>query len=446
MSQLNDVQVSTLKAVFSAAPDTAVEALEAALAQEAVQGGSIARVHGLVAEEARERRMRSLTFAPLLPLCRSNDGVPPRFPPGTLLRLWAAVKTVEPGPAERVRMADARRHDPEASREPDACDALCAAAAAGLRENGPAFEAVVNHLLGARPDGPEDLASMLDLAPIARRATPKLGEWVGRANEEKSAAMRLAYRDATALAEDAGPRLLDILMANLAEPWLILRILSAVMDHPAERYVAVSELARFGEAVMDDIDRRLARFREFDPAGGRPAGLAAGEALHVTSVEIAEFESQIELSREGVWGKRIAKQKQSVAILAETRLGQIEKAIDAALPQQMVRFGKGLKGLPKLVADPDPIAQRKAEGLLSFYASCRSSASQSGYGTARAKVGEKVIERLDQYIEDLLETIRAEEIEHLDRAKAYIEVAAGFVETAEGEQAGQIVRRRAAAA
>ena len=446
MPKLTDAQTSILSSLFGAAPNAAVETLERALACEAPQGGAMAAVYDLIAAEAADRRMRAQAFGPISALCRTTNDTPTRFPADVLKPLWKAVCAVRPDMADRLRIADARRGDPEASREQEACDQLCAAAAAGLRASAEEFAPAVKALRQFNPQGPEDFANMLDLAPVARHAMERLPEWVGRPSEEKSAAMRLAYRDAVALAEDAGPRLFDILYANLSEPWLVLRVLSAVMDRPADRYVAVSELARIGEAVLDDIDRRLAAFRDFNPADGAAAGAAAGQILHVISQEIAEFETAIELSKEGLWGKRIAKQKQSLAILAEARLGQVEKAVDAALPQQMVRFGKHLKGHPKLVDDPDPLAQRKAEGLLAFFANCRSSANQSGYGSVRAKVGEKLEEKLDEYIENLLETLRAEEVEALGRVKAYMEVAARFVETAQGEQAGQLVRRRAAAA
>ena len=446
MTKLTNPQVSILSSLFGAAPNSAVETLERALACEAPQGGAIAEVYNLVSAEAADRRLRAQAFGPISALCRPENGTPARFSAEVLKPLWKAVCAVRPEMVERLRIADSRRSDPEVSREMEACDQLCAAAAAGLRAPGDEFTDVVALLRQFQPDGPEALASMLDLAPVARNAMDRLPDWVGRPSEEKSAAMRLAYRDAVALAEDAGPRLFDIFYANLPEPWLILRILSAVMDRPADRYVAVSELARIGEAVLDDIDRQLSRFRAFNPAEGRAAGLAAGGLLQIVSQEIAEFEIAIELSREGLWGKRIANQKQSLAILAEARLGQIEKAVDAALPQQLVRFGRNLKGHPKLVDDPDPVAQRKAEGLLAFFAACRSSANQSGYGSVRAKVGEKLEEKLGDYIENLVETLRSEDIGDLGRVRAYMEVAARFVDAAQGEQAGQLVRRRAAAA
>jgi len=448
MSILSNGQSSILKSLFGAVPDSAVDTLEMALACEASRGGAIAEVYDLIAEEAADRRIRAQVFGPLAALCKPSDGPSLRFPTGLPKLLMTALRAARPDLVLQARIADARRNqpDPEIEIDPAVYDQLCSAAACGLRAPDANFAPAVALLDRARPEATEEFASMLDLAPVARRAVQKLPDWIGRASEEKSAAARLAYRDAVTLAEDAGPRLFDILYANLPEPWLILRVLSAVMDHPADRYVAVSELARFGEVVLDDIDRRLDQFRAFDPALGRAAGLAAGDALHVASLEIAEFETNIELSREGLWGKRIGKQKQTLAQLAESRLNQIEKVIDAALPQQMVRFGKGLKGQPKLAADPDPSALRKAEGLLAFYDRCRGSASQSGYGATRAKVGEKLEESLDQYIEALLETLRAEEVAALDRVRAYMEAAAVFVGASRGEQAGQLVRRRAAAA
>jgi hypothetical protein len=143
---------------------------------------------------------------------------------------------------------------------------------------------------------------------------------------------------------------------------------------------------------------------------------------------------------------RVVQQKKLLAQSAEARLAQIGKTLDAALPLRMVRLGKGLRGLPKLEADPDPAALRRAEGLMAFFDHSRGSAAQSGYGAARAKAAELIEERLDQYVEDLLEMLRADEVSSVERIHAFLEVTAGFMAQAHGEKAAQIVRRRAAAA
>ena len=47
--------------------------------------------------------------------------------------------------------------------------------------------------------------------------------------------------------EDGGPKLLDLLYSHLEEPWQVLRLISAVMNRPADSYVANSEFSAVGE-------------------------------------------------------------------------------------------------------------------------------------------------------------------------------------------------------
>jgi hypothetical protein len=429
--------------LFAAAPDAAVRRLAQALATEVDQGGPLAEVHALIAKEASERRVRNAVLGPVIPLCRPSDLGDMRFPGATIPRLWSALREACP---DLVAEAAAACLDlEEGRRAPDEIyDEICARAATGLREADPAFSAAIKVLAGEGVAA--SFIDYLDLVPLARQAIARLPEWLGRMSEERAAAARLAYKDAVSLSDEAGPRLIEVLLAHLPEPWLILRILAAVVIRANDRYLASSELERFGDYILDDIAGRLAAFRAFNPDDGREAGRLAAEHLHVAAQEVAEFENALELSREGPWGARVAKHKQSLAELAETRLGQIEKAIDQALPLQMVRFGKGLKGAPKLTVDPDARLVRRAEGLMGFFDRSRTSASSSGFGATRAKIGEAIETRFDQYVEDLLEAMRAEEPPDLERIRAYLEVAAGLIGDIRGEKAAQIVRRRAAAA
>ena len=95
-----------------------------------------------------------------------------------------------------------------------------------------------------------------------------------RAACSRSAAARLAYRDACRDGDDAGPRFFEMLGAQLAEPWTVLRIVSAVMDHPTESYLSGSELAAFATRLMDSVDANLKLVAAFDLNGGAPTGAA----------------------------------------------------------------------------------------------------------------------------------------------------------------------------
>jgi hypothetical protein len=450
MPSLSVAQSSVLRTLFGAAPDSAVRTLERALSEEALGGDAMAEVYDLVAKEAGERRAKKAVFEPLIALCGPAARASHRFPSQTLAALWTGLCSVCPSDtAAAASIAGKIRSAEENPTAAELFDHLCGVAAKGLRQANPAFAAAAAVLAASQSDGPEVFAGYLDLSPIARAALPRLPEWVARMTDEKAAAVRLAYKDAVSLAEDAGPRFVEILFANLPEPWLILRILSAVMDRPAEGYVAVSELAQFAEHILNEIDDKLNSFESFDPAGGRPAGVAAGQAIHVAVTEIAEFESSIELNRTGPWGKRIMQRKHAIAQLAEARLARIDQALDAAIPLQMVKLGRGFRGLPKLTDDPDPAAINYAAGLMAFFDYSRQIAGQAGYGAARAKTAERLEGRVDQYVEDLLDLLRAppaDAVDTADRARRYLEVSADIMDALRDQKAGRIIRRRAAAA
>jgi hypothetical protein len=440
LPSLTDTQTSVLRQILLGAPDKMVNGLERALSAQAAGGGAMAGVYGLLANEAAERRFRAAVFGPLMALCRPRNGPGIRFPTQGLLRVWDGLRAVHGKTIAAAEGACTRGGSESAL----VYDELCSLAAAGMREGLEAFQPAIAAFDAAKP-GVEEFLRYLDLAPIARSSVAQLPDWLGRINEERSAAARLAYKDAVAIADDAGPRLLEICYANLAEPSLVLRLVSAVMDHPSDRYVAISELARFGDYILEEVDRQLIDFSKCSLDAGREAGVAASAQMQLSAQAIAEFQNSFELSREGPWGKRVVAARQKMSGLAETRYAQAHKAVDQALPLQYVKFGKGLRGFPKLVMDPDPRLLLKAEGLLAFHDHSRAYANQSGFGAARAKTGEQLNERLDQYVEDLLEQLRDEESENHDRIRSYLEVAAEMVGVLRGEKAAQIVRRRAQA-
>jgi hypothetical protein len=219
------------------------------------------------------------------------------------------------------------------------------------------------------------------------------------------------------------------------------------MDRPQETYVSGSELASFGERVLADIDRRLVEVAAFKATAGREAAHAAADEVHAATVEITELEQSFNLTPDGVWGRRVAKQKKTLAAAVEGYLKATDEAVGQALPLQTVRLGpRTAKGVPKLTQDPDPKMVEKAATLLSFMSDVRSSAAAGGFASSRAKALEVLENRLDSYVEDVLEEIRSDDGVDSERARAFLEIAAEFCGLARDEKAAQIVRRRAAAA
>ncbi|MGH6999462.1 MAG: hypothetical protein ACREEO_14805, partial [Phenylobacterium sp.] len=231
-----------------------------------------------------------------------------------------------------------------------------------------------------------------------------------------------------------------------AEPWTILRIVSAVMDHPTESYLSGSELAVFAKRLMDAVDANLKTVAGFDLNGGAPAGEAAAATVEVLTLQISELENAIDLAREGGWGGRIQKQKQSLASVVERRLRELPKLQNAALPSQKVRVARAMISEPSLTTPPDAGHVQRCRSLLTFSEGIRASANYGGFASTRAKVMEAVGETLDQYVEDVLSLVRDGEAADREIAAMYLQVAAEFAGLVHEPRASDIVRRRAASA
>lgn len=430
-----------VRKLVETAPDAALRSLELALSGPAGGQGALAAVRGLVEDETAARYVRNSVLAPIVPLCGRRDDEQTAFSPRVLSMLWSALKAEVP---RKVEEAAARCNPWDLEQGPPAVfDELCKVAARGLRaQTAPGFTALDSIC------DIDELASCLELSVIVRAALPKLSEWISKMSEERASSARLAYKDACAVRPDAGPLLFDMLAAHLPDDWRILRVISAVMDRPSDKFWAASEVGVFGERVLADIESNIDLIQRFDLDKGEAEGRRAAVAAQRASQQITEFEQSVNLAKDGPWGRRIIKHKQAVAQVVEARMNAAEKELLAALPLRPISIlgGKNGKGVPQLVAAPDERLARRVATVLVFIADIRSCAAQSGYGASRTKVLEKLNSRLDQYIEDVLHVVRTGEGGDQGLARLYLDLAAGYIAHSRDEKTAEIVRRRAAAA
>ncbi len=449
MGNLTESQLGTVRTLIKAASDSAIRDLQQALSVGAEQQGAMRLIQKMVLDESADRLGRDYVFAPLLPLCADKSRGPGGllFPPMTLSRLWRGLREGFP---DVVAAAVVAAHDLDPHTPPEVIyDTLCLKAAEGLRDRAnPGYAAAASGLDQAHPEGAALFATYLDLTPVARAALSRMPDWIGRLNEDRIVAARLTFRDAVDVADDAGPRLLEILYGHLDESWTVLRLISAVMHRPNDKYVANSELKSFGERLLDDLDARLKRVSAFNADEGPAGGNSVGEDVRVSALQITEFEDCFELSPDGPWGMRLIRQKRGLSQAVESRLKAIDHEVAAALPLVSTGYkAKGARGQPRLTQDPDQRQVNRALGFLSLLSNVRAASDKLGFGTLWAKAVEAVEARLHTYVEDLLEKLRDEEQAELhDRVRLYLEVAAQFLGLAAGEKAGQIIRRRLAAA
>ena len=425
MPALSEAQTATLKALISGLPDNVVRRLG-----EAMSSGGGAASEALVdmveAEEA-ERHAIAVTFATLAPICGRAEEDGWTVPADTPRRLWRLLSERHPDKTRRALQALARR----VLEPPDMklFDELCSCAGALVRSAG--------------GNDSEKLALALELSGVLRRALNDLPDWMGRAGGDRAAVARLAYRDATRGRPEAGPLFLEVLSAHLPEPWLILRVISSVMDQPADRFVAGSELAPFGERVLDLVEDRIAEVRALDPQAGASAGADTARGVLRAASKLELFESAFKLSKDGPWGQKVHQLRRQLADAVEARLVDVEKAVAQALPLEHQRT-KGVHAMPKLKAEPDPRAVERARTLTAFLAGI-AGAAEGGYGSLRARTGERLRERMHQYLEDVLERVHARESDEA-LARIHLDLAVEIYGLLTDERTAASARRRAAAA
>ncbi|MBS0334240.1 MAG: hypothetical protein JSS35_15835 [Proteobacteria bacterium] len=456
MVALSDRKIQIVRTLVQSAPDNVVGGLRAAL-QEATGDTVLASVRQLVETEAEDRAFRNTVFSPVAPLCVGEDGAGDgglTFPAQALTLVWRGTKAAAPTEIEEAARGfvavNAARAGEKGRRVPDpslAYDAVVQAAGRMLRDGAPReFAAAAELCDAARPGGARAFAASLDISPIVRRALPRLHDWTTQSSDEVSAPARLAYKDAVAIAADSGPLFFEMLAAQLDPPWLVLRIISAVMDKPNERYLHDSELGSFAERVLDAIDGALNAIGKLDIDGGPEAGRSAAHLVELVTRQTFELEIATALSRDHGWGHRVMEQKKSLANLAEARLKEAERLVADALPMETIGFSRNRRTAPKLDAAPLPRAVARAVTLLTFVHGVRLCANHGGFSAAHARVGEKLGATIDGYVEEVLDHLRTGDIPDPALAQEHLLVAAELIGLVRDEQAADLVRRRAASA
>ncbi|MBL8553494.1 MAG: hypothetical protein JNL41_04390 [Phenylobacterium sp.] len=443
MAALNERKIAFVRSLVETAPDKVVGGLQAALAETA-SDSALGGVRRLVEAEVRERTLRNIVLQPVVPMCLGggDDTRKLTFPSKALAHVWRALRATHGETIEHVQ----RDLDEQAPIHTIMAlfDELSAAATAGLRAAGsPDYAAAIAACDQGRPDGGGMFMSCLDIAPVVRRATQRLPEWLAHPGGETSAAARLAYKDAVAIAEDSGPRFFEMLAAQMAQPWMVLRVISAVMDKPTERYLRDSELSSFGEHLLADIDASLSAIGALKADDGPAAASEAARLADLAVHQILEVETSLDLQREQGWGQRVFKQRATLASVVEGRLREAEKAAIEALPTHTPRQQRVRRPVPRLVDPPQDKLVNRAITLLSFSDELRSTANYGGFSSTRNKLIEKLGEHLDHYVEEVLDLIRNDECESLQNAQAFLDIAARFNQHIRGDKAAEIVRRRA---
>ena len=426
-------------------------AAPAALARTAFQDGAPAgaqdaaliEVRELVSVELEFRYAKDAVFAPYLPLFEARaDGLNAvEFPRWLLDNLWRALETHEPELYQQSRFAlrGLRAEDPT----PVVFFRLVTAAAAICREH----PGDVLPKSPARGDSEEvaEFAHYLDLHRILRTVLAKLPDFLGRIDAEKAAALRLMFKDACAISDEGGMRFMEVIFSHLEDGGQIIKFIATVSDRPNDRFLAESELADFGERIIERIEEGLEDLKS--AIGGKGDGALNGAGLRVAQSvgQLQSFSHYIEMTRDGPWSKRVAEASKQIAMLVETRLKGAERIFEDALVMKSERvYGRVKKDVPKMDKFPKPEVVDRARNCAAFVREVRATANAGGFATLHTKTVQGLEAQLDAYFEALLDVANGEDPFDSDQVMTFFELVTDLMEVLCGEEKAVVGRRRVA--
>lgn len=434
MADLSVAQRAALAQMIERCPDRVLSQL-AGLAGT-MAGDRAAALRDMIEVEALDRRRRDIAFGPLLPLFRQRpDGLQGLdFPPAVLGRLWRGATRHEPELLPQLDRGD------DLSRM--IADRLCLSAACALRDR-PA-----EVWPQAEPGRAHDLAACLDLAAVARRALPHLPDWVGRPGPEAAAELKLALRQAAAVAPEGAGRLLELIFAHLEDARLILRVAGlaapgAGRELSAEAALGESETGPFVDRILVALARRAADAAAFDPAAAG-ADLDAFKAdLDWCAETLTEIDLVLPLRPDSAWGKAVRQARLKIALSLSERFSAAEKAVDAVLPVERAALaGRMTRPTPRLDGAVDGAAADRARALAALVGLVRGTAAVFGCEAERRQAAEALTGRLAAWADEAMERLNDGQAADAAAARKRIVLTAELLGLVGARDASRTVRRR----
>lgn len=443
MGAIADSRLILIKGLVKSLPQASLRSLEMALGL--TRDAPLVEVRELIAAELECRHVKDAVFAPFMPLFQPRtDGLNAvEFEMWILNNIWSALEAREPELYQEARYTLRALHTEDPT--PVVFFRLVTAAAAICRET--PEDVLPKSPTKSDREEVAEFANYLDLHRILRSTLARLPDYMGRIDAEKAAALRLMFKDACALSDEGGYRLLESLFANLEDGSQIIKFVATVSDRPNDRFLAGSELADFGERILDHIEEQLRALKA--SAGGRnkPADDLGSIGVRVAQslAQLQSFEHYIELSRDGPWGKRAAEAHKLIAEMVESQLKSAEKTLEEALPMKSERiYGRIKKDVPRIDRPVKAEIIEKARQTLQFIRDIRTTASSGGYASLHAKTLQALEMMMDTYFEELLGLANGEDAFDPDACMAAFETVTDLMELLCGEEKAQVARRRVA--
>jgi hypothetical protein len=295
----------------------------------------------------------------------------------------------------------------------------------------------VGKLLGepAAVDDLAEMALMLSAGEAIETLAKLLPVPVASFNEQLVWQVREIYDQLVQSHPDVAPYVAVVAMNRLSKPWEALRLPLLVTRHSDDTLISQTDMGLVGEMLFTRMDAlknsiQITRHPLFD-----------AEKLMEEVKSFADLSShivkEIELKREGEWGKRLMAERVQIGKVMETFMDRAPKEIGLALPMAK---GTGADFSKACGAEKHEMAVRYAR----LVAGSRNFAAAASFAAKQKTIYDDICTSLQRYNEDLVRALKADP-QHVV-ANAQFQLCVELTAALFSDQEAELLRRRARAA
>jgi hypothetical protein len=292
-------------------------------------------------------------------------------------------------------------------------------------------------LLGdaAAVEDADEMALLLRAGAAIEKVEMVLPKPTPALNESLLWALRTVYDELAVSHPDAAAYVAVIAMNRLSRPWEALRLPMMISRKNDETLISKTDMGLVGEILFDRMDAlktsiQLTRHPLFD------ADMLMEEVRSFADLS-SNIVREIELKRDGEWGKRLLTERVMIGKVMEGFMDRAPREVSAALPMHKATGGDFTKPIG---ADKQEMARRYAR----LVTGCRNFAAAASFGAKQKDIYDDLCALLKRYNEDLVNALKADVSNPV--AAGQLELCVDLTATLFSEEEAELLRRRGRAA
>jgi len=280
-----------------------------------------------------------------------------------------------------------------------------------------------------------EMALLLTIGEAVEKVEAVLPPPVQSFNEQLVWQVREIYDQLIKSHPDGAPYLPLIVMSRLVRPWEALRLPLALARHTDEVLISKTDMGLVGEVLftrMEELKTAIQQTRH--PHFEAEKLLEQAKTFADLSSHIVK---EIELKREGEWGKRLLGERVQIGKVMETFMDRAAREFSAALPMHKA---SGADFSKPIAADKRDMGLRYAK----LVAGSRHFAAAASFAAKQKDANDELCGILRRYNEDLIKKLKADPQNSV--AISQFQLCTELTTLLFSEEEAELLRRRGRAA